>query len=104
MAHDLEDEVDLAVEHMAFADLGQRVHMLFKGAQISLGLAFQAHHRKDGDAIAQAFRIESGVIAANDAGFLQTADPSQERGGRSEERRVGKECVGPCRYRWSPYL
>src|SRR3546814_12444397 len=23
--------------------------------------------------------------------------------GRSEERRVGKECVSPCRYRWSPY-
>ena len=22
---------------------------------------------------------------------------------RSEERRVGKECVQPCRYRWSPY-
>src|SRR3546814_3607466 len=22
--------------------------------------------------------------------------------GRSEERRVGKECVSPCRYRWSP--
>src|SRR3546814_19167092 len=22
---------------------------------------------------------------------------------RSEERRVGKECVSPCRYRWSPY-
>src|SRR3546814_19955857 len=22
---------------------------------------------------------------------------------RSEERRVGKEWVGPCRYRWSPY-
>src|SRR3546814_5045381 len=22
---------------------------------------------------------------------------------RSEERRVGKECVGPCRSRWSPY-
>src|SRR3546814_17822575 len=22
---------------------------------------------------------------------------------RSEERRVGKECVGPCRYRWSPF-
>src|SRR3546814_19049724 len=21
---------------------------------------------------------------------------------RSEERRVGKECVSPCRYRWSP--
>src|SRR3546814_15104470 len=22
---------------------------------------------------------------------------------RSEERRVGKECVSQCRYRWSPY-
>src|SRR3546814_16226956 len=22
---------------------------------------------------------------------------------RSEERRVGKACVSPCRYRWSPY-
>ena len=24
-------------------------------------------------------------------------------GGRSEERRVGKECVATCRSRWSPY-
>src|SRR3546814_13991195 len=24
-------------------------------------------------------------------------------GMRSEERRVGKECVSTCRYRWSPY-
>src|SRR3546814_17496073 len=24
-------------------------------------------------------------------------------GPRSEERRVGKECVGPCRFWWSPY-
>src|SRR3546814_1212926 len=24
-------------------------------------------------------------------------------GQRSEERRVGKECVSTCRYRWSPY-
>src|SRR3546814_20893400 len=27
------------------------------------------------------------------------ADPDN----RSEERRVGKECVSTCRYRWSPY-
>src|SRR3546814_859503 len=26
-----------------------------------------------------------------------------ERACRSEERRVGKECVSTCRYRWSPY-
>src|SRR3546814_1288739 len=30
--------------------------------------------------------------------------PARMRGGpRSEERRVGKECVSTCRSRWSPY-
>src|SRR3546814_21153363 len=24
--------------------------------------------------------------------------------GRTDERRVGKECISPCRSRWSPYL
>src|SRR3546814_6085520 len=28
----------------------------------------------------------------------------QPRADRSEERRVGKECVSTCRSRWSPYL
>ena len=27
----------------------------------------------------------------------------QEPINRSEERRVGKECIPPCRSRWSPY-
>src|SRR3546814_10870759 len=29
--------------------------------------------------------------------------PREHQGGRSEERRVGKECVSTCRSRWSPY-
>src|SRR3546814_11741350 len=29
--------------------------------------------------------------------------PQDPGGGRSEERRVGKECVSTCRSRWSPY-
>src|SRR3546814_2614157 len=29
--------------------------------------------------------------------------PHKLRHGRSEERRVGKECVSTCRSRWSPY-
>src|SRR3546814_18979195 len=29
--------------------------------------------------------------------------PGGWREGRSEERRVGKECVSTCRSRWSPY-
>src|SRR3546814_4981633 len=40
----------------------------------------------------------------------QTLVPAPARGGRapaavarSEERRVGKECVSTCRSRWSPY-
>src|SRR3546814_4647076 len=43
----------------------------------------------------------------------QTSSPDRLRGfnrnrlalpaGRSEERRVGKECVSTCRSRWSPY-
>ena len=32
--------------------------------------------------------------------FLHTLAP---RAGRSEERRVGKECLRLCRSRWSPY-
>src|SRR3546814_20614962 len=36
-----------------------------------------------------------------DALWKMTATGSALR--RSEERRVGKECVSTCRYRWSPY-
>src|SRR3546814_7936496 len=34
---------------------------------------------------------------------LFTTDPAHGRQCRSEERRVGKECVSTCRSRWSPY-
>src|SRR3546814_7022966 len=33
----------------------------------------------------------------------QKSRPSQDHLTRSEERRVGKECVSTCRSRWSPY-
>src|SRR3546814_5018586 len=33
--------------------------------------------------------------------FSRNGRPSSRR--RSEERRVGKECVSTCRSRWSPY-
>src|SRR3546814_17054251 len=37
--------------------------------------------------------------------FRNTADlfAQDGRNNRSEERRVGKECVSTCRSRWSPY-
>src|SRR3546814_15339387 len=40
--------------------------------------------------------IEETAVKTN----LEAADEI----GRSEERRVGKECVSTCRSRWSPYL
>src|SRR3546814_12472169 len=36
-----------------------------------------------------------------EASAVEIALPTS--GGRSEERRVGKECVSTCRSRWSPY-
>src|SRR3546814_8180353 len=35
--------------------------------------------------------------------LLSSRRPYQPRRRRSEERRVGKECVSTCRSRWSPY-
>src|SRR3546814_18087063 len=37
-----------------------------------------------------------GLVFAGAGGFTSTS--------RSEERRVGKECVSKCSSRWSPYL
>src|SRR3546814_17001294 len=39
------------------------------------------------------------IKQARVVGIVGQASP----GGRSEERRVGKECVSTCRSRWSPY-
>src|SRR3546814_5262458 len=42
---------------------------------------------------------ELGDLAARIAGLIETEGLVP----RSEERRVGKECVSTCRSRWSPY-
>src|SRR3546814_2578022 len=48
----------------------------------------------------------AGIGAADDMDALHEAterNALHQRGDRSEERRVGKECVSTCRSRWSPY-
>src|SRR3546814_11118240 len=40
--------------------------------------------------------LECGVTS-------EATEEADQRGGRSEERRVGKECVSTCRSRWSTY-
>ena len=50
---------------------------------------------------AQGYRVlieQLGLTQAELAGRL-----SEDRSSRSEERRVGKECLTQCRSRWSPY-
>ena len=44
---------------------------------------------------------ESGKIRILRFPFIYILSQSQEK--RSEERRVGKECLRLCRSRWSPY-
>src|SRR3546814_16944887 len=48
----------------------------------------------------------SDFFNGGDAGkqrFAQSLGAAMEEIGRSEERRVGKECVSTCRSRWAPY-
>src|SRR3546814_4384352 len=44
----------------------------------------------------------SAAITARDFKNIEWFWANQAKG-RSEERRVGKECVSTCRSRWSPY-
>src|SRR3546814_20787273 len=46
-----------------------------------------------------------GPVIDNEAadGLTESFLILMSNGGRSEERRVGKECVSTCRSRWSPY-
>src|SRR3546814_11758451 len=49
-------------------------------------------------------RLAEGGGRGDDAEPRQRDDQPQEaEAKRSEERRVGKECVSTCRSRWSPY-
>src|SRR3546814_13647658 len=43
------------------------------------------------------------ILAAGDSIFVRGGEVSTISCQRSEERRVGKECVSTCRSRWSPY-
>src|SRR3546814_2681547 len=51
-------------------------------------------------------QFEQIPVADENAGEISERIPSDgkaEDAERSEERRVGKECVSTCRSRWSPY-
>ena len=48
--------------------------------------------------------VLGGVQATGGSTTIRASwKPLRQAGARSEERRVGKECIEPCRSRWSPY-
>src|SRR3546814_15749540 len=53
------------------------------------------------DARAQTL-IEAKAISREEFETRKAASAQGDAGVRSEERRVGKECVRTCRYRWAP--
>src|SRR3546814_10035091 len=60
--------------------------------------------RLDSDRTARADRQSHFRLRRLPAGLpMESLRKSHKRSGRSEERRVGKECVSTCRSRWSPY-
>src|SRR3546814_5547070 len=48
----------------------------------------------------EAMTLADRVVVMNNSHIEQVGTPNDLR---SEERRVGKECVSTCRSRWSPY-
>src|SRR3546814_13350609 len=65
------------------------------------GLFFRA---RDPEGLADWYRRHLGIGAGCAAEGTGTPDEwFWKTAGRSEERRVGKECVRTCRSRWSPY-
>src|SRR3546814_3613536 len=47
--------------------------------------------------------IADALITSNHGAKKTVVSTAPPGTGRSEERRVGKECVSTCRSRWSPY-
>src|SRR3546814_15769175 len=81
------------------------------GAVVGGGGVVRRHQRRAGARPGRCVRALSRLLLLSFAGKGQSSTRSGGNGGasppsphtRSEERRVGKECVSTCRSRWSPY-
>src|SRR3546814_17236885 len=54
-------------------------------------------------ALRQAAADAVDALQVREADSLESVLAALDAEPRSEERRVGEECVSTCRYRWSPY-
>src|SRR3546814_5273500 len=76
------------------SDLGGRLAVA--GPPLRLALSSRRLRQFGQDAISEPTNARRFAVAI--AGMVRSNDMI-----RSEERRVGKECVSTCRSRWSPY-
>src|SRR3546814_13447841 len=60
-------------------------------------------HRLDADAQIAALHRAAALQGVDHRPRLFGRDGEADAAVRSEESRVGKECVSSCRFRWSPY-
>src|SRR3546814_16400550 len=95
-----------SAEHEAAVDLGSRwqAHSVAQDRLGSLGRT-RKHQRADHYRTAHHERKRRVPISGQvqEAEHLpRIAHARQDESKRSEERRVGKECVSTCRSRWSP--
>src|SRR3546814_18888134 len=84
------------------SDLGdQRIR---RSAQfVELRLPGRALQIDDDAALVAVEAGEIGIVLADEMRARLAGDIAGRGLDRSEERRVGKECVSTCRSRWSPY-
>src|SRR3546814_12881678 len=68
------------------------------GAEVNLNQVEQATHVNQG--MAGDYDVKCWRVGSQDDPYAVFSDAFTER---SEESRVGKECVSTCRSRWSPY-
>src|SRR5260221_4549902 len=79
MGNNLQQEIRLARQHVAFADQGPGLYQGFEGLEVMLRLTVKADMGKNSDTEAQGLGIDLGMIAAHKAGLFQGTHPTQAR-------------------------
>src|SRR3546814_13774507 len=85
----------LVMKDQEVADLG--------GIQFLLVVIFGDVARADATRRQHADEAQHRALDQMDRGRFQRLHEAARQADRSEERRVGKECVSTCRSRWWPY-
>ena len=83
MGNYLQQKICLPHQHITFAHHIPAANQRFKFLKICFRLAGQANKGKNGDSIAQRFRVDIGMIALNNVGIFQRSYTPQAGRGRN---------------------